>query len=422
MNDPSSDDERPDDAPDEEAFEEAEEPRDPPEGSFAAASADVDDEDHDYDDEGAEGPGLKKSIAAQGTTLEAVLESLIFVSDKPVTDRQLAKAARSRTADVRAALEKLREFYSTRGVHLVEVGGGFQFRSAVSSAVFVRDFVARKPVKLTRAQVETLAIVAYRQPVTRPEVDDIRGVDSGAALKVLSDRNLIKILGRKDEPGRPLLYGTTPQFLEFFGMASLRDLPTLQEFSELNEESRGIFERRMGEPLDLKSIDQAAKAAEEGAQADLFDESDDADADAQGPENVDAEATGDEDSEASDEDAPTASSAQTDSNDDDSDDDDSDGDDSDDDDSNDDDSDDDDSDDDDSDDDDSDDDDSDDDDSDDDDSDDDDSDDDDSDDDDSDDDDSDDDASRDSTSEDEDEDDEEDDDDDWDDEDDEDDD
>ncbi|MCB9604338.1 MAG: SMC-Scp complex subunit ScpB [Sandaracinus sp.] len=400
MNDPSSDDERPDDAPDEEAFEEAEEPRDPPEGSFAAASADVDDEDHDYDDEGAEGPGLKKSIAAQGTTLEAVLESLIFVSDKPVTDRQLAKAARSRTADVRAALEKLREFYSTRGIHLVEVGGGFQFRSAVSSAVFVRDFVARKPVKLTRAQVETLAIVAYRQPVTRPEVDDIRGVDSGAALKVLSDRNLIKILGRKDEPGRPLLYGTTPQFLEFFGMASLRDLPTLQEFSELNEESRGIFERRMGEPLDLKSIDEAAKAAEEGAQADLFDESEE-DAD---PDGADADAT-DRGSEESDDPTPEPASAEANSDDDDSDDDDSDDDDSDDDDS---------------DDDDSDDDDSDDDDSDDDDSDDDDSDDDDSDDDDSDDDDSDDDASRDSTSEDEDEDDdEEDDDDDWDDEDDE---
>ncbi len=277
MSDATPDDERPESAEpddDEDDVAGSYEPRDPPEGSFAAASADVDGEDPEDYEESFEGPGLKKSIVAQGTTLEAVLESLIFVSDKPVTDRQLAKAARSRLADVKAALEKLRAFYSTRGVHLVEVGGGFQFRSAVSSAVFVRDFVARKPVKLTRAQVETLAIVAYRQPVTRPEVDDIRGVDSGAALKVLSDRNLIKILGRKDEPGRPLLYGTTPQFLEFFGMASLRDLPTLQEFSELNEESRGIFERRMGEPLDLKSIDAAAKAAEEGAQAEMFDESD----------------------------------------------------------------------------------------------------------------------------------------------------
>lgn len=288
MSDATPDDERPESAEpddDEDDVADSYEPRDrsaadpddaadPPEGSFAAASADVDGEDPEDYEESFEGPGLKKSIVAQGTTLEAVLESLIFVSDKPVTDRQLAKAARSRLADVKAALEKLRAFYSTRGVHLVEVGGGFQFRSAVSSAVFVRDFVARKPVKLTRAQVETLAIVAYRQPVTRPEVDDIRGVDSGAALKVLSDRNLIKILGRKDEPGRPLLYGTTPQFLEFFGMASLRDLPTLQEFSELNEESRGIFERRMGEPLDLKSIDAAAKAAEEGAQAEMFDASD----------------------------------------------------------------------------------------------------------------------------------------------------
>src|SRR5690606_38643840 len=91
---------------------------------------------------------------------------------------------------------------------------------------------------------------AYRQPLTRPELEEIRGVDSASALKVLLERGLIKILGRKDEAGRPLLYGTTPNFLEFFGLRSLDELPTLKEFSELSEESRALFARKIGEDID----------------------------------------------------------------------------------------------------------------------------------------------------------------------------
>ena len=104
-------------------------------------------------------------------------------------------------------------------------------------------------MRLTRAQVETLAIVAYRQPVTRPEVDDIRGVDSGATLKLLLERDLLRILGKKDEPGRPILYGTTTQFLEFFGLKSLKDLPTLREFTELSDESLRVAEAELSEVL-----------------------------------------------------------------------------------------------------------------------------------------------------------------------------
>jgi len=112
--------------------------------------------------------------------------------------------------------------------------------------------------------METLSIVAYRQPVTRPEIDDIRGVDAGSTLKGLADRGFVKILGRKDEPGRPLLYGTTEFFLEFFGLKALRDLPTLTEFSELSDESKDIFERRTGEAPDLRAV--ADRAREEEAQ------------------------------------------------------------------------------------------------------------------------------------------------------------
>ena len=117
---------------------------------------------------------------------------------------------------------------------------------------------------MTRAQLETLAIVAYRQPLTRPEIDDIRGVDSGPVLKTLLDRDLIKILGKKDEPGRPLLYGTTPSFLEFFGLKALKDLPNLREFTELSDDSRRVFDREMaeaGEDTTTADVDTLAAAA-----------------------------------------------------------------------------------------------------------------------------------------------------------------
>ena len=106
-------------------------------------------------------------------------------------------------------LAELSESYAGRGIVLSEVAGGWMFRTNAGYAPFVRELTTQRPVRLTRAQVETLAIVAYRQPVTRPEVDDIRGVDCGATLKLLLERDLARILGKRDEPGRPLLYGTT---------------------------------------------------------------------------------------------------------------------------------------------------------------------------------------------------------------------
>jgi segregation and condensation protein B len=113
----------------------------------------------------------------------------------------------------------------------------------------VQQLIQGRPVRLSRAQLETLAICAYRQPITRPEIDQIRGVDSGGTLKVLLDRGLVRILGKKEEVGRPLLYGTTTEFLDFFSLKDLRELPTLREYSELSEESRQMVERVTGEPL-----------------------------------------------------------------------------------------------------------------------------------------------------------------------------
>jgi segregation and condensation protein B len=197
-------------------------------------------------------PGLEKAapVAVGREHLKSVVESLIFVSDKPLPTLRIARIAHARKAEIEPLIAELAEEYRGRGIELVDVAGGWQFRSTAANAPFVRELVARRPVRLTRAQVEALAIIGYRQPVTRPEIDEIRGVDSGSALKVLLERGLVRILGRKDEPGRPLLYGTTTFFLEFFGLPSISDLPTLKEYTELSEESRALFARKTGEHIE----------------------------------------------------------------------------------------------------------------------------------------------------------------------------
>jgi segregation and condensation protein B len=214
--------------------------------------------------------GAGAPVAPSGDSLKNVLESLIFVADHPVTAKRLARAARATLAEVQPLLDELVADYQHRGVHLYFVAGGYQFRSAKESADFVRTLVAPKPLRLTRAQLETLAIVAYRQPITRPEVDDVRGVDSGSSLRMLGERGLVKILGRKDEPGRPLVYGTAPGFLELFGLSTLKDLPTLQEFSELTEEHKALFEEKTGESIDLAAAELAAAEAMEEAEEELL--------------------------------------------------------------------------------------------------------------------------------------------------------
>jgi segregation and condensation protein B len=184
--------------------------------------------------------------------LKSIIESLLFASDKPLSMKRLTDLTKETDlGQVAAAVEQLRADYADRGVVLHEVAGGFQFRTNPINAHWVRELVSGKPVKLSRAQLETLAILAYRQPITRPEIDEIRGVDSGGTLKTLLDRNLVRVLGKKEEPGRPLLYGTTQTFLEFFNLKDLKDLPTLREFYELSEESMAR----------LKELDEARDAA-----------------------------------------------------------------------------------------------------------------------------------------------------------------
>jgi len=212
-------------------------------------------------------PRLGEAGNVPSDHLRGLLEALVFASDKPIPTAELARLSSAPLRQVRELLADLKATYSVRGIVLDEIAGGWLFRTSVQYAPFVRQITGARPVRLSRAQIETLSIVAYRQPVTRPEIDDIRGVDSGATLKLLLERDLLRILGKKDEAGRPLLYGTTRAFLEFFGLKSLKELPTLREFTELSEESQRLAEVELADiaPEGDLGAEQAPVAEDSGA-------------------------------------------------------------------------------------------------------------------------------------------------------------
>ncbi|MBK9517155.1 MAG: SMC-Scp complex subunit ScpB [Anaeromyxobacter sp.] len=183
--------------------------------------------------------------------VRTVVETLLFLAERPLLVEEIHRATGVDAPRIEKALDKLTGHYREGpcGVVLHEVAGGWQLRSSPDNSTFARRFLKVKPQRLTRAALESLAIIAYRQPVTRPEVEEIRGVDCGAVVKALLERKLIKILGKKEEPGRPILYGTSREFLEFFALKDLASLPTLREFAELSVEHREIVEKQEEAPL-----------------------------------------------------------------------------------------------------------------------------------------------------------------------------
>jgi segregation and condensation protein B len=178
--------------------------------------------------------------------VRTVVETLLFLAERPLAVEEIRLATGVEPARVEKALDQISGHHrdGISGIVLHEVAGGWQLRTSPDNADFARRFLRVKPQRLTRAALETLAIIAYRQPVTRPEIEEIRGVDCGAVVKALLERKLVKILGKKEEPGRPILYGTTKEFLEFFSLKDLASLPTLREFHELSEEHRDIVEKQ----------------------------------------------------------------------------------------------------------------------------------------------------------------------------------
>jgi segregation and condensation protein B len=170
--------------------------------------------------------------------IKSILESLLFVSDEPLTiDRLKNVLAPVAAADIRSALtELLGEYENRRGGFLLrEVAGGYQFRTRPEHSEWITKLIQPRPPRLSKAALETLAIIAYKQPVIRSDIEHIRGVDCGGVIKVLLERNLIRVLGRKEIPGRPLIYATTKRFLEVFDLKDLKDLPTPKEIDDMGQ-------------------------------------------------------------------------------------------------------------------------------------------------------------------------------------------
>ena len=201
-----------------------------------------------------------------------VLEALFFAAEKPLDLSALEETTQFSRDLLEAALAEVRSKYApgAGGVALLDLGGRWQLRTEPQVGAYVRRMLQVKPMRLTRAALETLAIIAYRQPVTRPEMEELRGVDCGAVTRALLERKLIRILGKKDEPGRPLLFGTTREFLELFNLRDLTQLPTLREFQELSEESRRIVEEEEAPAPPVQGLTELAHdpaVAERMAQA-----------------------------------------------------------------------------------------------------------------------------------------------------------
>jgi segregation and condensation protein B len=182
--------------------------------------------------------------------IKSVIEGLIFALSEPVTTKELLKVVENVTAqEIESAIDELEDEYSkrNRGFHLERIAGGVQFRTLPEISGYVRAMKSIKPARLSRAALETLAIIAYNQPITRSGIEQIRGVESTGSIRSLIDRDLVEVVGKKDMPGRPLLYGATKRFLEVFGLKDLASLPPLKE---IDETARDLAEESEVAPVD----------------------------------------------------------------------------------------------------------------------------------------------------------------------------
>src|SRR5881296_1323420 len=203
--------------------------------------------------DGPNGNGNDNTSPLSG--LKGILEAILFVSGEPLSvDRMLGVVEGVAREELMSALRALQADYATegRGLQLVEVAGGFQMTTRPDCAPWIKRLErAKEGARRSRSAMETLAIVAYKQPAVRSEIEQIRGVDSAGVLKTLLERRLVRIVGRKDAPGRPIMYGTTRQFLQAFGM---KDLSELRDIKELKE----------AEPFTLPTLDPDADVSPEG--------------------------------------------------------------------------------------------------------------------------------------------------------------
>jgi segregation and condensation protein B len=214
--------------------------------------------------------GEERPAGGEDERLKAILEAIVYVTDEPLSAQQIAAAIEAPIDKVKRMLDELVAEYAKpeRGLTVREVAGGYKMATKPEHHEAVRAFVKKltPPLKLSLAALETLAVIAYKQPVTAPEIMDIRGVQGAGVLKTLLDRKLIAEGGRKNVIGKPILYKTTKEFLVQFGLKDLSELPTLKEFEELGRLE--ITDAEGTEPAPEPSPEQAAlELAPEGAAA-----------------------------------------------------------------------------------------------------------------------------------------------------------
>ncbi|HXK08448.1 MAG TPA: SMC-Scp complex subunit ScpB [Vicinamibacteria bacterium] len=205
--------------------------------------------------------------------VRAVLEALVFASPQPITTKEISRVLQGVSReDWEGELEALRAEYARdeRGLQVVEVAGGYQITTRPEYNDWVRELLdPRTPTRLSIQALETLAVIAYKQPATLPEIIELRGVKSGGVVKTLLEKRLIRIMGRKEVVGRPILYGTTKQFLLHFGLKDLDDLPKIEEFAEVLGEEVDVagLKRAIESPLPVET----GLADPEGEQIPLFE-------------------------------------------------------------------------------------------------------------------------------------------------------
>ena len=197
-----------------------------------------------------------------------IVEAVILASPEPIAAARIAGLLpRCNPSQVRVLVKELNDEYAEqrRAFEIWEVAGGYQLRSLPEFAPYLKQIQETRSLRLSNAALETLAIVAYRQPVTRAEVEQIRGVDGGAVLRGLLQRHLIRIAGHREVPGRPIIYATTRRFLEVFGLARLGDLPTLRDLAQLT--SDGEIDAELEGPEESKGEADALVGASEATDA-----------------------------------------------------------------------------------------------------------------------------------------------------------
>jgi len=203
--------------------------------------------------------------------LKVLIEAILLAAGKPMTEDQIlamfSEEEKPETALIRSALQELQQDYEERGVELVQVASGYRFQVKQEWSPWVSKLWEERAQKYSRALLETLALIAYRQPITRGEIEDIRGVTVSTSIikTLLDDREWVRVVGHKEVPGRPALYATTKGFLDYFGLQHLRDLPSLPEIMNIDA-AEGDLEAAQQKMIESQWAEEKALMVEEGAE------------------------------------------------------------------------------------------------------------------------------------------------------------